>query len=688
MILTNKFSATYNYENIERDFDIFLVKGTANLYKTNLLDIPKSEYKALAVQHAFGKTALVLFKKNKSYNYNFCRDIKEQFPDVTVEKINVLDKDDRNKYFYYNDRLLAQLLINSMNTPKGELFSYNNLSGKLYYSDSTSPIRDKSTKAIYMLRFLEISFKPGMYLSLDVKTFKKNSYSKYGGYYLIDPETGCFRKKLSSDKIDLKETFVLGSFENSRNTVDFICYDNPENFSRSKLGIMNRFLEDVKSKLSDYLKLEFDSNYSTDKVEIKQSKKSEISLEEYGKLLYKKGVTITDYCKDSKSTLMLDSIVAILENDYNIHPLIDTTLEGYYNIRIIYDQEYYENNGLPDPHKDDHKGLIIQHIIAENHNEEKLKNIVKKVAQELIIKGDISNQKLSIYDWSKLGIDKPWSFVIREKLEGDAYNDVHYEYYLVTITPTGDLKFEIFNDIEHSGNADREHIMHMYTKSDSENFCVKNTVEGLVFSDINNIHIISRTCEFTIPDIYKLNIALKETNPKTAVRKEKLISMITEFALDYPHYADETNNLISIIREQQSVLKKSEIRRFMNMQKKYAITLNQYMRDKYGVWMHPRVQSLKNDEYLMSNIVNICCFKKDFICEEGEEIYYYAGEKSLKRLGVSRACIIRKIKSEKEMEFKELLSLLSVEFVRNGQYTVLPFPFKYLREYVKNIKNI
>lgn len=34
------------------------------------------------------------------------------------------------------------------------------------------------------------------------------------------------------------------------------------------------------------------------------------------------------------------------------------------------------------------------------------------------------------------------------------------------------------------------------------------------------------------------------------------------------------------------------------------------MRDKYGVWMHPRIQSLKNDEYLMSNIVNICCFKR------------------------------------------------------------------------------
>ena len=52
---------------------------------------------------------------------------------------------------------------------------------------------------------------------------------------------------------------------------------------------------------------------------------------------------------------------------------------------------------------------------------------------------------------------------------------------------------------------------------------------------------------------------------------------------------------------------------------------------------------------------------------------------------VDKSCVIRKIIAENEIiNFKELLSLMAVEFVRNGQYTVLPFPFKYLREY-KNI---
>lgn len=33
--------------------------------------------------------------------------------------------------------------------------------------------------------------------------------------------------------------------------------------------------------------------------------------------------------------------------------------------------------------------------------------------------------------------------------------------------------------------------------------------------------------------------------------------------------------------------------------------------------------------------------------------------------------------------FEKLLPLMNVTFVHNGQLTIVPFPFKYLREYVK-----
>lgn len=69
-------------------------------------------------------------------------------------------------------------------------------------------------------------------------------------------------------------------------------------------------------------------------------------------------------------------------------------------------------------------------------------------------------------------------------------------------------------------------------------------------------------------------------------------------------------------------------------------------------------------------------------CSE-DSIVYYVGAKS-KRISYPNACCMRKVVSfGDEIEYEELLPLMAVEFVRNNQYTVLPFPYKYLREYIK-----
>ena len=59
-------------------------------------------------------------------------------------------------------------------------------------------------------------------------------------------------------------------------------------------------------------------------------------------------------------------------------------------------------------------------------------------------------------------------------------------------------------------------------------------------------------------------------------------------------------------------------------------------------------------------------------------------------LGVSsinRVANIRKIEPFEDsiLMFEKLLPLMNVTFVHNGQLTIIPFPFKYLREYVKSI---
>ena len=59
------------------------------------------------------------------------------------------------------------------------------------------------------------------------------------------------------------------------------------------------------------------------------------------------------------------------------------------------------------------------------------------------------------------------------------------------------------------------------------------------------------------------------------------------------------------------------------------------------------------------------------------------------RCTVRHASNIRKIEKVGQATdlFSQLLPLMDVTFVRNGQLTVIPFPFKYLREYISNLES-
>lgn len=89
----------------------------------------------------------------------------------------------------------------------------------------------------------------------------------------------------------------------------------------------------------------------------------------------------------------------------------------------------------------------------------------------------------------------------------------------------------------------------------------------------------------------------------------------------------------------------------------------------------------KRDE-LLSSCLDIKMFN-DSVSE-----YYFVGTiGNGMRWLINRAANIRKIEPFEDsiLMFEKLLPLMNVTFVHNGQLTIIPFPFKYLREYVKSI---
>lgn len=93
------------------------------------------------------------------------------------------------------------------------------------------------------------------------------------------------------------------------------------------------------------------------------------------------------------------------------------------------------------------------------------------------------------------------------------------------------------------------------------------------------------------------------------------------------------------------------------------------------------VKSKKYLDPVYSSSLNINSYKFE------DAIYYFVGLLGNPHYKFSKAISIRKVTSfkGKEINFERMLEMMNVLFVKNNELTVIPFPFKYLREYAKTI---
>lgn len=708
MILTNKYNVDYNIEAIDRDFDIYVVeKKSAKLDDTNVLDIAIEQYKARAVQYSFGRKAFVLFEKNIVTENEYREAITKEYEDVTVRKMDIFDEKECEAFFY-KKRLLAQLLMNSIRVPKYEIFSYNNLSGKLFYGEPNWRAIDKKTNNPYMLYFVEIRFDRGMYLNLSVKTFMTKQNYKKKRCYLIDSKTGYFRKKLSTDVIEEDKLFIESSFESKKNTIKYFDFETFDSFKKCKLGILEQFTQDVEKYLGEYITLTPGIRDGDTSFKISKKEHETLTVYDYTSILSERGINIVDECHDDLSEIIVGRLVKEFGKFYGITAKVNALEQEMYNIRIIHNEEYYKENELLDPHNEkDLNKYIIQHVTLEECNvltkeiEQKESPIVHKLVEELILKGDVRKGKISIYNWNKLSNSKEWTFITREKIKdveigkegiiNSAGNKVYnyYKYVCIKISQTGDFKFYVFDDMDICASDFEEKIRFAYdTYFDEQKLRHQKYVEGLVFSSIENIHVIIKTNEKTMPNIRNLWNGLKETNDKEVVPIEYILNILDEYL---EMNTEDTEYIIELKKTLQEVkltttITKKNLRKFMKMKKGAAKRLNRSLHEHYGIWISPEIKNQDfEDHYLLENVLNIKYFEDNNTDGTGEKsLNYYVGptRNSLKS-SIHNASIVRQVQAEEEIEFKELLPLMAVDFVRIGMYSVLPFPFKYLREYLK-----
>ena len=670
-MLTNRFEVTFDYENINRDFDIYAVtKESKKLYKTNILDLPRAQFHARAVQYLWGATALVLFDKHTVQESVFRTMLQENYPDVKVMRIDVMNESERQKWFKKDEYLLLNLLINTLKSPKNQPFCYNNLTGALYYR--CSEWRWKN-----FIWFLNIHFDYDMLLQLSVTTFLRVTKN---GNYLFDENTGSFRKRLSVD--DCRgELYIKHSYLKKHNTVDFIRYRDFQEFCKSKLGVMERFLRDVKEKLGNYLTLKAALPGETTIVKPKKRSNSDDNIK---RLLEDYSLNISD-CVDSElSKDVIVQLVHKLWEKYHVEVQIGNLQKGMLNLRIIHNVNYYgDHEELHDPHEDDVSGYIVQHVTVEDFVSQKTGEISKhgfqKIMEELLIKTDNRQRKMTAFDWESLQLSHPYLFAVRRR-DPDDSDKKEYVYYQVKVNPDGSLDYDCFNSKEDVAFEKHEKLIRAYERLAAALYRQGSEIECVMEDGEGNYHAIGKTKEFTRPDTSILYDVLCQTQPKAVVPKEKLLSCLDTFIATHEAQKSAALALKTQILQYEDIPTKGSIHKMMNMKSNDNIILNRWLHEECGLWIYSEFKSAASGTE-MKNLEKIQYYPDKW---DGNSFYYFVGSKNGAKDTVSRACTIRRVTSETKLITPDFLfSMLAVDFVRHGQYTVIPFPIKYLREYYK-----
>lgn len=590
-IKTNRLIARINRDEYEKRYNIFLITTSEKYIRRGsyILDTPLLCDNVLSICFESGKEFYVLMRKsdtNKALLKKVIAD-SEDGETLTVSSINLNQ---------VKDNILVQLLLNSLTSYELGFMRFNNLTGHLYCFHPKWVKRSKKGEQYTIIKVpcLELKVSDDMLLIMQVHTFtsellrnkitfRKKKFEEYPKYVFSANNT--LRRKLKDDMVSC---FIMRQVDGVKTEIPFLDIQNKDSFDTSKMGVLANILGIFHKKLGDICQIEFATinNYISLERTRQIVKANDNNIKS---ILKSHPIKLVDEIQDEYSAAFCKEIKYILKDKYSITAIMSTRpTKDALNICVIHNAAYYE--GLEDPHSVKRDGYTVQHITLEDF----MGNAdfaLSTVIHELLIKKDICNGKISLFDWTKLGIQENIAFGLRVE------NEEGSRYFFMEIRADGSFTF----------NEQTLNLFDLNNYSECVNIFEDNpAVCGIVKRANGDINIISNTDWITIPEINELNNELSAGNTR--------------------------------------------------------------LRGKS-----------KRDE-LLSSILDI----KQF--DEGSDKYYFVGSIGEgMRAKIVNAANVRKITSYKnsQLMFEDLLPLMNVTFVHNGQLTIVPFPFKYLREYIK-----
>lgn len=652
-IQTNKIEAKINHTLLDRDFEVFKISTDDKYikYGAAILDFP-DKIKVKSIFFESGKSLYILAER----------------ADNCFEMVKSLIIGEENDSSYYLERVsfselepyvILQLLYNSLNNVEHELLKFNNLTGKLY---CTVP----EFIGKYQIKAVEIKITCDMCLTLPVKTFTigtlKNriSFSKlkfqdYPQYTLA--ENNAMRRAIKSEKLPLDKVYINRQIDGQKSTITYLDISNSDCFKRSKLGIFAETNKLFKERFKDYIAIDFYSEYNFKSLEF-DSKTKKLSEANIKQIVEENGIHVVDQINDGITEKFVQDISDMVFNEFGVQVSTGKRLKNdKLNINLIHDKEKYE--GVDDKYIVSNDDCIVQNITLENFSLDKFSLI--NVIKQLVIKKDIGERKISVVDWKQYNYAGNWIFGME-----DTENKI---FCFMTVYPDGKFEFKrLVNDL--FSNEEYSKYFEYFGNG-------KKSICGVIVSPDGRVNCIKNTEWFTVPEFSDLDGIFRLTTQHRVFSRDLIIgyleqyqkrSSIDDIITKINEYFEENESIDNNTLDR--LLSNRGIREFVNQKitEETNIPLRPYLRNRSSV-----------EEYLMS-VTDIKYFG-----ESDNVKYYFVGyiAKGL-RGAMPHSCVIRQVYSPENngVFFDEMLPLMNVTFVQNNRLTVLPFPFKYLREYI------
>ena len=306
------------------------------------------------------------------------------------------------------------------------------------------------------------------------------------------------------------------------------------------------------------------------------------------------------------------------------------------------------------------KGYNVQHITDRKLSEE----MMNVILSEAIIKDDIRMGRIDVADWTSYGFSNDIYFAKRDK------NDI---FYVIKVKTDGNIerrKFDVPDTYE-----DAVIKSSFLKKNDSGK--IDSDIEFLVWMDYDDMYAFKKSNEILLPEMEELSRVVKQINSRKEYSFEELLPLIDS--------SDCSKEYVSNIKEslsEREYFSTKELCSIIKGRSTEGMKMRKHLENN-GIVL--RVSKGKDSGNGLINYTGVKCFKEpnnDSICR------FYVGKKDgISNYHLEKSVLIRSAVrlNEKpiDMDFiGNILKLPQVTFVKSGQYSVHPFIYKFLTEFM------